>query len=109
MIGGSAADGAPQYMGNMNPPANSWQGNQMSIPNYEAIMQLMQQQNAMQPRIAPEAPPQQPQDQKKKKPGGFEGFLQTGGLGLLPMLASGGDIGDFKGIGLGNIIGGLFR
>jgi hypothetical protein len=106
---GQMISGSPQYMGNMNPPANQWQGNQMSIPNYEAIMQMMQQQNAQQPQIGPAPAPLQAQDPKKKKQGGFEGFLQTGGLGLLPMLASGGDIGDFKGIGLGNVIGGLFR
>jgi len=106
---GQMISGPPQYMGNMNPPANQWQGNQMSVPNYEAIMQMLQQQQQMRPQIAPEAPPAQPQAPQKNKPGGFDGFLQTGGLGLLPMLASGGDIGDFKGLGIGNIIGGLFR
>jgi len=41
IAGGSAADGAPQYNGNMGAPANYWQGNQMMIPGLAQGMQGM--------------------------------------------------------------------
>lgn len=99
---------SPQYNGNLGAPQNYWQGNQMQIPGLAAYL-AQQQGGAAQP--APQgltaqmqAPAQAPQGHK---PNGIEGFLQSGGLGLLPMLLAGGSGGDFKGVGLSNLLGGI--
>ena len=52
------------------------------------------------------APQQMMQQQGQQKPGGLSGFLQGGGLGLLPMLLAGGKLGDFKGPGMAGALGG---
>ena len=44
--------------------------------------------------------------QQQKQAGGLKGFLQGGGLGLLPMLLAGGNMGGFKGVGLSGLLGG---
>ena len=89
--GTSLRDGAPQGLN---------VGMMGQGPQLPGIAQaLLAGRNA--PPIASVGPEMAPE---KKRAGGFKGFLQTGGLGLLPALLSGGGVGDFGGVGLGNLL-----
>lgn len=75
----------PQYQGNMAPPANYWQGNQMMIPGADGLGGLAQAIGQRGQQMAAE-------DQEQanaKKPSTMKSLLQSGILGILPGLLAG--------------------
>jgi hypothetical protein len=93
--------GAPQYNGNMNAPANYWQGNQMMVPGADGMGGLAQ---ALGQRGLEMAQAQQQQGEEQKPP--FDPMVAALG-GLLPALLMGSLKGDTKKGTMGGAFGGL--
>lgn len=90
--------GAPQYNGNMNAPANYWQGNQMMIPGADGLAQAIGAQGLQ----MAQAQQQQGEEQKPS----FDPMV-AGLAGILPALLMGG-MGGMKGDTKKGVMGGAF-
>jgi hypothetical protein len=93
--------GSPQYGGNMNAPANYWQGNQFMVPGADGMGGLAQAIGARGLEMA-----QAQQAQGEEKQPGFDP-VTAGLFGILPALLMGGMKGDTKKGVMGGAFGGL--